>query len=219
MNFSDFSVANGSFLGGDMRHLVISTLLLAFLTPAIAPAASYQWRDDQGVTHFTDDADRVPEKYLNRAREIQSVAGEKKPASPQPAIPENGAPAATADAAPPAKGASDAAPVPKSPEGDRASAELNKLREDLAAKQAELARLRRKWQLAKGRNPSPKEIKEFEKKRAEGKATFKDNPYVNKSPLSSPIPARIAYFKKQEEVQKDEERIRQLEQQLQAQGK
>lgn len=202
-----------------MRHIVVGTLLLALCAPALASAASYQWRDDQGVTHFTDDADRVPEKYLNRAREIQSVAGEKKPASQQPAIPENGAPTATADAAPPAKGASDAAPAPESPEGDRASAELNKLREDLAAKKAELARLLRKWKLAKGRNPSQEEIKEFEKKRAEGKATFKDNPYVNKSPLSSPVPARIAYFKKLEEVQKDEERIRQLEQQLQAQGK
>ncbi len=189
-----------------MRHLVISTLLLAFFAPGIAPAASYQWRDDQGVTHFTDDADRVPEKYLNRAREIQSVAGEKKTASPTPpAIKGEGAPAA--------------APAPTPPEGDRASTELNQLREDLAAKQAELARLRRKWQLAKGRNPSREEIKEFEKKRAEGKSTFKDNPYVNKSPLSSPIPARVAYLKKLEEVQKDEERIRQLEQQLKAQGK
>ncbi|BCG46239.1 hypothetical protein GEOBRER4_n1029 [Citrifermentans bremense] len=192
-----------------MRQILIATLLLFVSTPAIASAANYQWRDDQGVTHFTDDPDRIPDKYLERAREIGSVAGEKK----------ESAPAATSGAATAAQAAPGAAPAPKSAEQERANAELNKLREDLAAKKAELARLRRKWKLAKGRNPSAKEIKEFEEKQAAGKATYKDNPYVNISPLSSPIPARIAYFKKLEEVQKDEERIRQLEEQLQAQGR
>lgn len=203
-----------------MRRIVISTLFLAFSAPAVAPAASYQWRDDQGVIHFTDDSDRIPDKYLKRAREIQPVSGEKKTASSTPPTTSvDGTNTAAAGATPPAQAGSDAASAPKSAEQERASAELNKLREDLVEKKAELARLLRKWKLAKGRNPSPEEIKEFEKKRAAGKATFKDNPYVNKSPLSSPIPARIAYFKKLEEVQKDEERIRQLEEQLQAQGK
>jgi len=98
---------------------------------------------------------------------------------------------------------------------ERLKTELMSLRAGLAAKKKELDRLHHKWSVVKGRTPTEEEVEEFEKKRAKGKATFKDNPYVNKKPLSSPGPARIAYFKKLEEVRRDEEKLRQLEQELQ----
>ena len=96
------------------------------------------------------------------------------------------------------------------------SQELKGLQARLAAKKKELARLYHKWSVAKGRTPTKEEIEEFEKKRAAGKATFKDNPYVSKNPLSRPAPARLAYFRKLEEVRKDEEKLRRLEMELQA---
>jgi hypothetical protein len=92
--------------------------------------------------------------------------------------------------------------------------ELQTLRRELPAKKQELARLHRKWLVAKGRTPTEKEIKEFEEKRAKGEAKLEDNPFINKNPLSNPVPARVAYYKKLEEVQRDEGRIRQLETEL-----
>jgi len=96
----------------------------------------------------------------------------------------------------------------------RLSRELQALRQALPGKRQELARLKHKWKVAKGRTPTEKELKEFEEKRAKGEATFQDNPYINKKPLSTPGPARLAYYKKLEEIEHDEERVSQLEQEL-----
>lgn len=197
--------------GGCMRAvLLLPSFFLALSVPLLAQASTYQWQDDKGVLHFTDNPDRIPEKYLNRAREIESVKPEPKPASPNkaPDVPAAASPGAAGTKAPsPAAGA-------VSPDRARVEAELKGLKEGLDTKRKELERLRHKWSVAKGRTPSDEEVKEFEKKRAEGKASFKDNPYVNRKPLSSPGPARAAYYNKLEEVRKDEERVRQLEQQL-----
>ena len=92
--------------------------------------------------------------------------------------------------------------------------ELQAIKQDLPAKKQELVRLHRKWLVAKGRTPTENEKKAYEKKVASGKATFQDNPYINRNPLGNPAPARIAYYKKLEEVKRDEERIRQLEREL-----
>ena len=193
-----------------MPYILLASILLALSAPALARASTYQWRDNQGVTHFTDNPDSIPAAYLSRAKELPSVKTERKikapseaPASPEPAS------AVTAGAA----------DVTRDKEQARLTQELKTLQERLAVKKKELARLHHKWSVAKGRTPSEKEIEEFEEKRAQGKATYKDNPYVNKNALSSPVPARVAYFKKLEEVRKDEERIRQLEQELQRLGK
>lgn len=112
--------------------------------------------------------------------------------------------------------AGSAAAVTGISQGDEArqASELQALRQALPAKKQELARLHRKYLVAKGRVPSEKEKEEFEKKRAKGQTTFADNPYVNKNPLSTPGPARVAYYGKLEEVKRDEARIRQLEQEL-----
>ena len=160
----------------------------------------YQWQDDKGVVHFTDNSDKIPVRYERRVKEITgNPAAEEKPKSAE---------AAAAQSAPPA------VPVAATAAPDRRVAELQAIRAGLPEKRKELAKLRHKWVLAKGRNPSQEEIEKYEKKRAKGEAKPEDNPFINKNPLSSPGPARLAYYKKLEEIQRDEERIRVLESEL-----
>ena len=92
--------------------------------------------------------------------------------------------------------------------------ELKMLREGLAIKQAELARLRHKWIVSKGRTPTEEELKIFEEKRAAGEVKAEDNPYVNKTPLSSPGRWRAAYYEKLAEINKDKDRLIRLEHEL-----
>lgn len=92
--------------------------------------------------------------------------------------------------------------------------ELKILREGLEAKQAELARLRHKWMVNKGRTPTKEEIKAFEEKKAKGTVKVEDNPYVNRNPLSTPGRWREAYYAKLAEVNKDEERVKLLQKEL-----
>jgi hypothetical protein len=92
--------------------------------------------------------------------------------------------------------------------------ELKTLQDGLVVKQAELAKLRHKWTVSKGRTPTGQEVKDFEAKRAKGEATAEDNPYVNKSPLSSPVRARAAYYVKLAEIKKDRERVGRLQQEI-----
>jgi hypothetical protein len=182
--------------------LVVFMLVLS--TSAVAQAATYQWQDEQGVTHLTDNSDSIPARYLNRTKEFPSAPGQvtrETPAASPAAAPANSSSSATT-------GATGAKPG----QHGTPSGELQSIKQALPAKKQELARLYRKWSVAKGRTPTAKEVEEFEKKRAKGKATFEDNPYINKNPLSTPGIARLAYHKKLEEVNKDEERIRQLEQ-------
>lgn len=96
----------------------------------------------------------------------------------------------------------------------RLAQELKMLREGLAIKQVELAKLRHKWIVSKGRTPTEEELKIFEEKRASGEVKAEDNPYVNKTPLSSPGRWRAAYYKKLAEINKDKERLIRLEHEL-----
>jgi len=89
----------------------------------------------------------------------------------------------------------------------RLSEELKQLEDGLPAKKTELARVHRKWVVAKGRMPSKEELEEFEEQRAEGEPDNEDNPYVNKNPLSSPGRYRAAFYKKLAEIRGDEARI------------
>jgi hypothetical protein len=92
--------------------------------------------------------------------------------------------------------------------------EVKLLQEGLEVKQAELAKLRHRWMVNKGRTPSADEIKDFEAKRAKGEDKLEDNPYVNKNALSSPSRWRAAYYEKLAEINKDKERLNLLEQEL-----
>ncbi|RQW83846.1 MAG: hypothetical protein EHM79_15190 [Geobacter sp.] len=98
------------------------------------------------------------------------------------------------------------------------NSELQQLESGLPAKKKELARLHRKWVIAKGRMPTTKELKTFEEKSASGPVEIADNPFVNKSPLSSPGRYRVAYFQKLDEIRADEERIATLRNEISAVG-
>jgi len=94
--------------------------------------------------------------------------------------------------------------------------ELKMLRDGLKVKEAELARLRHKWTVNKGRTPTADEIKTFEEKRAKGPVTVEDNPFVNQNALSSPGRWRAAYYEKLAEINRDKERAKSLEKELDA---
>lgn len=96
----------------------------------------------------------------------------------------------------------------------RLNAELQRLEAGLPAKQEELARIRRKWVVIKGRVPTEKELKKYEEKRAKGEAKVEDNPYMNKSPLSSPGKYREAYYRMLNEIRSDEARIAKLKEEI-----
>ncbi len=58
-------------------RLLLLLLLTGIIFPFVqAEAAVYEWLDDQGVTHFTDDPDRVPAKFLKRVKTRDSISRE-----------------------------------------------------------------------------------------------------------------------------------------------
>ena len=117
--------------------LVILLLLQAF--PAQVQGAFYQWVDGQGVTHFTDDQEKIPSQYRARAKELKllETPAVSRPA-PNPAPPEQ---AARAKAA--------ANPGGQTEEWWRERfselrGELKELQDGLPDKQTKVAELRRK---------------------------------------------------------------------------
>jgi hypothetical protein len=50
-----------------MRIIFLLASFLAMATFALAEV--YEWTDSQGGVHFTDNADKIPAKYRNKARE------------------------------------------------------------------------------------------------------------------------------------------------------
>lgn len=181
-----------------IKYLVI---LLVFSASAPAQAATFQWLDDNGVTHVIDNTDGIPARYLNRVQRTSAgpLTKDQSPAD---------------SSAPPTVDVSDVGGGKGA--GQNPYRELKAIKLALPAKKKELARLRHKWVVAKGRMPSEEELLEFEEKRAKGKATHNDNPYVNKNPLSTPGPARSAYYQKMDEIKKDEDRVRRLEKDIES---
>lgn len=113
---------------------------------------------------------------------------------------------------------SDSASSQEAPDGkhEQLSSELTQLTAGLPAKKAELAWLHRKWVIAKGRMPTADELKKFAEKQAKGEVKIQDNPYVNKSALSSPGHYRELYYKKLYEIRADEKRIATLRSEINA---
>jgi len=117
--------------------LVLVVLLQSSAIPA--RAAYYQWIDAQGVTHFTDNPDKIPQKYQKKARRLklsENPAPAQVPApQPQPA-PQVVMPQAQESGS-------------RSEQSWRVRfsalrGELKSLKERLPAKQTRLAELRRK---------------------------------------------------------------------------
>jgi len=62
-----------------MRYLIL--LASTLMTFGIAQAEIYQWTDKNGAVHFTDNQDKIPAGYRNRAKEVDLTpsAEEKEP--------------------------------------------------------------------------------------------------------------------------------------------
>lgn len=64
-----------------MRIFILLTGVMVMV--AAADAATYEWTDSQGGAHFTDDADNIPAKYRNKARELVVTPAMAAPSQPQ----------------------------------------------------------------------------------------------------------------------------------------
>lgn len=192
-----------------MRVAKVVVVLVALSASVTVHAGTYQWRDGAGVTHFTDNADNIPNRYLNSVKELPSI---KAPKQTSPAT-TSSTPSVTTSSTDAAGRAKEQA---KQEEYKKLSNQLKTLQDGLPAKKDELVKLRHKFVVRKGRVPSAKEIKKFESKRTSGSDTAVQNPYVNKNSLTSVGPARAAYYQKLEEVRMDEARIQQLQKELSA---
>ncbi|WP_224983211.1 DUF4124 domain-containing protein [Geomonas agri] len=192
-----------------MRRTTMVATVLLIAAPALVFCGTYQWRDDAGTVHFTDDTDRIPDKYLKRAQEVDPASA-AKPATSAPKQETSSIPSTAKEGT--------AVPVDqKNVQRERLSGELAKIRGGLQGKKQELQKLHHRWMVLKGRTPSLEEAKKFQKELAEGKARDAKNPYVTKnSALSMAGAARAAYFKKLEDVRSDEARVQNLERELEA---
>ncbi len=50
---------------------IVAACLLVLLSFSFAYGEMYQWTDDHGVVNFTDNAERIPRKYRERARKVE----------------------------------------------------------------------------------------------------------------------------------------------------
>jgi len=70
-----------------LKSAVVMFIILApfVLTPA-GEATTYEWTDDAGVVHFTDDKGNIPQKYLKKVKELNTGSDEnvQSPAAPAP---------------------------------------------------------------------------------------------------------------------------------------
>jgi hypothetical protein len=72
-----------------MKIALLFIVLLLPLYPSASDAAFYQWVDAAGVTHFTDNPDKIPTKFRKRAKilKLSEEPSGVSPANPQPAAP------------------------------------------------------------------------------------------------------------------------------------
>lgn len=62
-----------------IRFFYIFLLFLLLLTPAASRGAVYQWLDEQGNVGFTDDPEKIPEKYRQSATRLDGTSTPQKP--------------------------------------------------------------------------------------------------------------------------------------------
>jgi hypothetical protein len=67
------------------RALLVLVVLLQLSAPS-AQAAIYQWIDAKGVTHFTDNPDKIPKAYQKKARrlELSEEPAHSRVSAPEP---------------------------------------------------------------------------------------------------------------------------------------
>ncbi|HEX2768424.1 MAG TPA: DUF4124 domain-containing protein [Geobacteraceae bacterium] len=64
-----------------MRIFILLTGVMVMV--AAADAATYEWTDSRGGVHFTDDRDKIPAKYREKARELNVTPEIVAPPQPQ----------------------------------------------------------------------------------------------------------------------------------------
>ena len=64
------------------RIFAWTVMVLILGTPAWADV--YEWTDEQGAVHFTDNPERVPAKYRQKVQQRESITGEPRPTQAQP---------------------------------------------------------------------------------------------------------------------------------------
>ena len=85
-----------------MKSTLFFVVLLLQLYATPVQAAYYQWVDEAGVTHFTDDPDSIPSRYQKRAKKL-ALPDEPAPARAAPGA-QAPAPLAAPEGAAPARG-------------------------------------------------------------------------------------------------------------------
>ena len=142
-----------------MRIIFLLAGVMAMAT--VAFAGVYEWTDGQGGVHFTDNADNIPAKYRNKAREKEL----------QPAIEIKNEPAQavtpTVQSTPSPYGGHDETWWRASYSGLRE--EMKRIQANLPDKRAQLAQLRRKreiYQKPSGRIAYYDMLKEIERDEA-----------------------------------------------------
>lgn len=120
--------------------MLFLVVLLQFPAPC-AQAAFYQWIDSQGVTHFTDNSDKIPGRYRKKARRI-ALPDQAAPAPVSAPAPQTAAPAPQTEAQAPGYGGQ----TEQWWRGKFSTlrGELKALQDGLPGKEARLAELRRK---------------------------------------------------------------------------
>jgi uncharacterized protein DUF4124 len=185
--------------------LLIIWLMLAVMV-AVAHGKTYQWLDDRGVTHFTDDPDKIPGKYLKRVKERDSVKGEEIRVTPQEDAPPAAVPGGSSDVRQNLYGGHEEAWW----RGRFAAVrnEIKRIQDALPAKNDELDKLHRKWVISKGRKPREGETGEdrfIRPPAGEGDLSHA---------LGNPGRHRSAYYEKKSEIEKNEARIKELQESL-----
>ena len=170
-----------AFLGAAVACVLLS------LSPAASRAEIYQWKDNQGTMHFTDDETTIPAKYRNNSnrliREAPSVISPEK-ASPSPGRKQD--------------------PLPGSASGGGLSAEEEAAQE--ATREEELGSLveQQKAKIA---------AKEEHIRAVDAKRSLAINPLRNRVVDQADMDL---YAKYKEELPEDKERLRELETRLES---
>jgi hypothetical protein len=73
-----------------MKPALLFLVLLTLCFPGSVRAAFYQWVDAQGVTHFTDNQDKIPAKYQKKAKKLTlpEEPAQAAPAGQQDSVPD-----------------------------------------------------------------------------------------------------------------------------------
>lgn len=194
-----------------MRWLI--ALVITMFAFSAAQAEVYEWVDGQGGVHFTDNPNKVPARYRKKVKIRESVTGGETTAPPSPAM------TPTPQPAPPEQKAELYGGHGENWWRTTFKAlrkELKDVQEKLPGKRDALEKLHRQYVISLGRSPKPGETGEsrFFKSPQEGTTVVTPQDTLTPNPLSMIGGKRIAYYEMMAEIEKDEARVKELEQQI-----